>query len=259
MDDREQLQPILDSFGEFKKIQTVPLFGLHLLFTLVLDIVAIVYAVTHSDVNSRCREYFIIIYIHVALWFLTFVVHLATKCAHHQARLNGYLEFCSSTETHTSLPLVIVSLWTVVLLFVQTLMQHYYPDDFAQKCLKGGSMSPKAYLCGLITLEFFVLSGVNISYMMKVIKFNKQQPPPDILKSEWLSSANPETFSQNEVGYREMGRKVYDLLEKQADLITYFKEHNARLAERVMQLSTQLRNENPAASSSTNQNSEPLS
>lgn len=76
MDDREQLQPILDSFGGFQKVQTVPLFSLHLLFTLILDIVAIAYAVSHPDPGSRCREYFIVIYIHIALWFLTFVSSL---------------------------------------------------------------------------------------------------------------------------------------------------------------------------------------
>lgn len=50
---------------------------------------------------------------------------------------------------------------------------------------------------------------------MKVIKFNKQQPPPDVLKNEWLSSGNPEAVTQNEVGYQEIGSKVYDFLEKQ--------------------------------------------
>lgn len=240
MDDREHLQPVLDSFGGFKPIKTVQLFSIQLLFTLALDIVAIVYAAIHPDESSKCREYFIIIYIHIALWFLTFVIHLLTKCIHHRVRLDGYLEFYKSTGIHTSLPLIVVSLWTVLLLLVQTLMQHYYPDDFAEKCIKGGTMSPKFYLGALITVEFCVLAGINISYMMKVITFNRQQAPPDVQRGEWLASSNPETFSQNEVGYREMGSKVYDFLEKQADLIRYLKEHNARLSEKVMSLNAQL-------------------
>lgn len=52
-------------------------------------------------------------------------------------------------------------------------------------------------------------------FVVKVIKFNKQRPPPDVLKNEWLSSVNPEAVTQNEVGYYEIGRKVYDFLEKQ--------------------------------------------
>lgn len=153
---------------------------------------------------------------------------------HNKIRLMGYLDFYKTVEYHGSLPLIVVSLWSVALLFIQTLMQHYYPDNFEQTCLKGGSFSPKGYICALITVEFCLLFGINISYMskfeiefsmnncivlckfvVKVIKFNKQQPPPDVLKNEWLSSGNPEAVTQNEVGYREIGSKVYDFLEKQ--------------------------------------------
>ncbi|CAH1183019.1 unnamed protein product [Ceutorhynchus assimilis] len=251
MDDRELLQPVLDSFGGFAPIRTAPLYSFHLLFTFVLDIVAIVYAVTHPALDSKCTEYFVILYLHVALWFITFAIHLITKRIHHQVRLNGYLEFYKNAEAHTSLPLITVSLWTVALLLVQTLMVHYYPDDFAKKCLEGGTLSPRAYICALVTLEFCTIAGINVSYIMKVWKFNQQQAPPDVLKGEWLSSANPETFSQNEVGYKEMGSRVYDFLEKQADLIRYLKEHNARLAQKVMTLSAQLRSENPTGVSTS--------
>jgi len=240
MDDREHLQPILDSFDGFKPVKTIHLFGVHLLFTLALDIVSIVYAIIHPDESSKCREYFIVIYIHIALWFLTLAFHLVTKCIHHRVRLDGYLEFHQKTESHANLPLLVVSLWTVLLLFLQTVMQHYYPDDFAEKCIKGGSMSPRFYIAALITVEFCVIAGINISYMMKVITFNKQQSPPDVQRGEWLASSNPETFCQNEVGYREMGSKVYEFLEKQADLIKYLKEHNDRLSQKVMLLSAQL-------------------
>lgn len=73
MEDRQLLQPILDSYGIFKPLKTVPIFSFHLLFTLVLDIIAIVYAIKHPDEKSKCREYFIIIYLHIALWFFTLV------------------------------------------------------------------------------------------------------------------------------------------------------------------------------------------
>ncbi|XP_050305765.1 transmembrane protein 192 isoform X2 [Anthonomus grandis grandis] len=240
MNDQELLQPILESFGGFKKVQTVPLFTFHIFFTLVLDIVAIVYAAIHPDDSSKCREYFIIIYLHVALWIITYIIHIVTKTIHFNIRLSGYLDFYKETETHSGLPLIIVSVWTVALLFVQTLMQHFYPDNFYEKCIHGGTMSPKAYLCALITLEFCVITGVNINYINKVMQFNKQQAPPDVLKSEWTNAAEVDGVPHTEVGYREMGSKVYELLEKQADLIQYLKEHNARLNEKVMTLSNQI-------------------
>lgn len=73
MDDRQHLQPILDSYGIFKPLKTIPHFTFQLVFTFVLDIIAIVYAVIHPDQKNRCKEYFVIIYLHIALWFLTLV------------------------------------------------------------------------------------------------------------------------------------------------------------------------------------------
>lgn len=73
MEDRQLLQPILDSYGVFKPLRTTPIFSFHLLFTVALDIIAIVYAIIHPDEKSKCREYFIIIYLHIGLWFFTLV------------------------------------------------------------------------------------------------------------------------------------------------------------------------------------------
>ncbi|XP_060532095.1 transmembrane protein 192 [Cylas formicarius] len=240
MEEREHLQPILDSYGVFKPIKTIPIFSFHLMFTFVLNIIAIVYSVLHPDEKSKCREYFIIIYIHIALWFLTIFLHFVAKHYHHQLRMNGYLEFYKKTECSISLPLLVVSLWSISLMFVQTLMQHYYPDDFAEKCLKNDGMSPIHYLCGLITVEFFAIARININYMVDVARFNKEKPPPDVQRNDWAAVSSPDTLHQNEVGYRELGDKVQDLLEKQADLIRYLKEHNNRLSEKVMVLSAQL-------------------
>lgn len=54
-------------------------------------------------------------------------------------------------------------------MFVQTIMQHFYPDNFAEKCVQGGVMSPIAYICALITLEFFIIAGININYICKYV------------------------------------------------------------------------------------------
>lgn len=50
---------------------------------------------------------------------------------------------------------------------------------------------------------------------MKVLAFNKQKPVPDVQREEWMACASPENLGQNEIGYRQLGDKVYDLLEKQ--------------------------------------------
>ncbi|XP_056636208.1 transmembrane protein 192 isoform X1 [Diorhabda sublineata] len=240
MDDREHLQPILDSYGVFKPIRTIPLFGIHLIFSCALTIIAICYAAIHPDEKSKCREYFVIIYLHIGLWFLTLIIDRLVKCHHHNLKINGYLDFYQQTQLHISLPFYVVSLWSVTLMFLQALMQHFYPDDFAEKCIKGGSLSPISYLCAIITLEFCVIAGININYIAKVINFNKQKPLPDVQREEWTSTTSPDSLAQSEVGYRQLGDKVYDLLDKQAKYINFLKEHNERLGEKTMILNAQL-------------------
>lgn len=54
--------------------------------------------------------------------------------------------------------------------------------------------------------------------LVKVTNFNKQKPPPDVQKEEWITCANPESMNPNEIGYKQLGDKVVDLLEKQVGL-----------------------------------------
>nr|CAI5847161.1 unnamed protein product [Callosobruchus analis] len=244
VDDREHLQSTAEEIGPFKPLQTGHLFGLHLLFTFVLDIIAIYYAVEHPDPKSRCREYFAILYIHIGLW----VVDQITRQAHHNLKLNGYFEFHKKSQVQVVLPLYIVSLWSVLLMFIQTLMQHFYPDDFAEKCLKGGALSPISYVCAFIIVESCIIAGVNVNYIMKVRNFNKVKPLPDVLKDDWMpGGTSPINVGEGEVGYRSPEANVSDLLEKQAnslslqaDLIIHLQQNNERLSKKVIALSAQI-------------------
>ncbi|VEN43820.1 unnamed protein product [Callosobruchus maculatus] len=240
VDDREHLHPTAQEIGPFKPLQTGNLFSLHLLFTIVLDVIAIYYAVEHPDPKSKCREYFAILYIHIGLWIFTLVVDQITRKAHHNLKLNGYLEFHKESQVQVVLPLYIVSLWSVVLMFIQTLMQHFYPDDFAEKCLKGGALSPISYVCAFIIVESCIIAGVNVNYIMKVRNFNKLKPPPDVLKDEWVPGTSPINVGEGEVGYRSPEGNVCDLLEKQADLIIHLQQNNERLSKKVIALSAQI-------------------
>jgi len=240
MDDREYLQPILESYGVFKPLRTIVPFSIHLAATLSLEIAAIVIAVCHPNEQYKCREYYILLYAHVGLWFLTLVVDQIARVNHYNLRMNGYLEFYKKTQTHHQLPIYIVSLWNTIILLIQALMQHFYPDDFAERCIKGGILSPVTYICTLITLEFCILAAVISNYIARVLKFNKQKPPPDVQKEEWNACSSAESFAQGEIGYRQLGDKVYDFIEKQADLIRHLKDHNARLGEKLMVLNAQL-------------------
>lgn len=81
----------------------------------------------------------------------------------------GYLNFYNSTLVHHKLPIYIVSLWNAFLLCIQTLMQHLYPDNFAEKCIANDLFTPINYICAFFTLEFCILTGININYICKCI------------------------------------------------------------------------------------------
>lgn len=73
MDDRQLLTPVSESDGRFKPLKTTPILTIYFVALLALEIMAIVYAILHPDIHNKCREYFLLIYMHVAFWFLTLV------------------------------------------------------------------------------------------------------------------------------------------------------------------------------------------
>ncbi|KAF5308172.1 hypothetical protein FQR65_LT06352 [Abscondita terminalis] len=240
IEEREYLQPILASFGVFKCLKTVVPFSILIIAFCALEIAAIFVTIYQLSEQDHCREYFALIYSHVGLWFLTLIVDQIARVRHYNLRINGYLDFYKSTQVHHQLPIYIVSMWTAAILLLQALMQHFYHDDFTERCVKRGFLSPLSYMCLMISVEFCVVFGVSINYIVQVRKFNKHKPPPDVQRDEWNACSSSETFAQGEIGYRQLGDKVYDFLEKQADLIRHLKDHNARLGEKLMVVNAQL-------------------
>jgi hypothetical protein len=154
---------------------------------------------------------------------------------HEELRLNGYHEFHRATHTLKSVPLVIVSLWNSTILAVAAGLQHYYGEGFFEKCIES-TYSPIVYVTAFNvaeTLLFFIVHG---SYIRRVMKFNRAQMPPDALQG-----INTVTGS---VGLMQRGADTTELLEKQADLIIYLRDHNAKLNQKLMQMSNQVSKSN---------------
>lgn len=74
----------------------------------------------------------------------------------------------------------------------------------------------------LLYSPFLESSNIPCSFPVKVRKFNRQKPPPDVQKEEWITCDNPETMNPNEIGYKQLGDTVVDLLEKQVSLYISF-------------------------------------
>lgn len=234
-DSNTMLEPILaaDDNDGFRPLRTVPAFSFHLLISSCISLTGIILAATWED-NQRCEAYFIMLYLRAAFWLITYIIDRYVKSRHETLRLDGYHDFHRSTKRHRSVPLHIVSLWNTFLLAIQALIQHYYGDHFAEKCVVVGLLSPIVYITLFSSLETVVLVFVHGFYIAKVVRFNRMAPPPDALQGS-------NSHSGGSLGLTQRGLSTAELLEKQADLINYLKDHNLQLNQKIMQMHAQVR------------------
>lgn len=76
MDDRNAenyLEPILgEESGSFLKLRTIPIFSFHIVVSTVISMIGVILAVAWPP-EERCHAYFIMMYLRVAFWIITFV------------------------------------------------------------------------------------------------------------------------------------------------------------------------------------------
>ncbi|XP_066997094.1 transmembrane protein 192 [Anabrus simplex] len=229
-----------DEHKEFQILNTVIVAVFHLSVVIGILILAVLLVFMWPADKEECQSYFILQYVHAAFWCITFIVHHYLKAKHHTLRVNGYLEFYKETYNHSRLPFYIVSLWNMVMLVIGTVF-HQLHITFEEQCQSGGLLSPDKCLCIIIAVEIVLLTPLIITYIRKVYQFNRGQPLPDVQREEWMSNFIQDSYSGGEVGYRENGAFLSDLLEKQADVIRYLKERNVQLGRRIMVLHSQVR------------------
>ncbi|XP_030373775.1 transmembrane protein 192 [Scaptodrosophila lebanonensis] len=224
------MDPVLfsDDGGTFKPLKTVPAFSIHLLISTIISIVGICLAATWEP-EKRCDAYFVMLYLRATFWVITYLFDHYVKREHDALRLNGYHDFHRDTAMQKGIPLHVVSLWNSMLLAVQALIHHYYGENFFVHCAAGW-LSPVAYVTLFNVAENVVLAAIHGCYISKVRKFNKAAPPPDVLRGADSASGS--------LGLMQPEGNTAELLEKQADLIAYLRDHSNKLNQKLHQLQT---------------------
>lgn len=245
MDDEEYLQPVLTSQEEehFRKLDTVPIASVPLVLGVCLEITGIIFVSVWPEEKSKCDTYFIYLYLHCAYWLIIMLVDHLLKARHHKLRIYGYLEFYQSTYQQIRAPLFIASLWITCYLLLAVILHHTHKVNYELYCRASEWLTPLNYILLLTTLELLIIIPVYVNYIKKVMRFNRYRPPPDVTREEWLSSFTQESYagSNDVVGYQQRGSNLEELLEKQADLIRYLRDHNIKLSHRMMLLAIQRR------------------
>lgn len=230
----------------FRRIRTVWAIIIILICMVLLEVLVFLLPVvclhwTHCHISP----YSLIIYIHATLWFLLMLSDRYLRFQHYFSRTDGYLEFYRKTRNIRRMPLMVFSGGMAFLTVVVTVLGDYcytedhYPSDHTRLCT-GQKFTPINYIQIVISLEMVIIIPILITYLVWTVKFNQRRASPDVNQDELLSS----TFLQSQLQSPDVGFRDEDyldeVLEKQADLIRYLKQHNANLGKRIVKLTAEV-------------------
>ncbi|XP_056417288.1 transmembrane protein 192 isoform X7 [Hyla sarda] len=161
----------------------------------------------------------------VLLWLLHVVNERFIQYQHSKVRSQGYLNLYRSTRRLKTLPLVTHSTGNAAVLLIISAT-----DSF-------GYSNLYLYLILSVLILELILSVIFVlMYTVRMYKFNRSMPRPDIIEEEQIhafqSHINPG------IGFRER-ESLEDVIEKQGDTIEYLQRHNAVLSKQILTLTTQ--------------------
>ncbi|KAM6150018.1 transmembrane protein 192 isoform 2-T2 [Erethizon dorsatum] len=159
----------------------------------------------------------------VALWLLHLLLERYLQHHHGKVRGRGYCRIDSATRPLKTLALLTHSAGNAALLVVLG-AQHSFP---------GPGRLYLTLILAVLALELLCSLTWLLLYAVKIRKFNRAKPQPDVLEEEKVY-AHPNSIT-SETGFRTAS-SLEAVVEKQADVIAYLKRHNALLSQRLLAL-----------------------
>uniref|UniRef100_A0A8C7JSI7 Transmembrane protein 192 n=1 Tax=Oncorhynchus kisutch TaxID=8019 RepID=A0A8C7JSI7_ONCKI len=137
----------------------------------------------------------------VFVWLCVLLFGVCVQHHHSRVRSRGYLRFYRDNRTLKHLPFLIHSAGTPA----SQCNRHHYSPWFESR----------------------------LYHIRPVVRFNRDRAGPDISQEEPSKS-----YNTTETGFRE-GSSLEEVVEKQADLIDYLKQHNTLLSKRLLNMTVQ--------------------
>ncbi|XP_075223671.1 transmembrane protein 192 [Lycorma delicatula] len=234
------IHPVTSNNHQYAKVPTIWTASLYLILCAIFELAGILVAVNWPSNATHCDPLYILLYSHVAFWFITLIVDHYFKWRHHLLYLKGYLEFSEVLKKLSAFPFLIVSTWNAGLLLMLTLYHQFF-KEIEPACSSHDLRSPIIGGLLLFTLEIILIFICIIRYIYKVRMFNLENHLPDVHGSERMAPLH--SFVSHEVGFREEVHGLEELLEKQADLIKFLKNENEVLNKKILTLNCQMRGE----------------
>lgn len=221
----------------FHPLPTVIIANLLLLIHVVFVVLAFLTGVPclyPNPTEDKCPENYtsplkvqtVIILGKLILWILHLLFERYVQYHHRKVRSRGYSQIYRSTRHLKTLALTIHSSGNTALLLLLC-VQHSFPEP------------SKLYLeliLAVLALELICSLSCLILYIVKIRRFNRAKPQPDVLEEEKIYAYPSNAAS--ETGFRTVS-SLEEIVEKQEDIIVYLKRHNALLSKRLLELATQ--------------------
>ncbi|XP_067676117.1 transmembrane protein 192-like [Haliotis asinina] len=217
----------------FRKINTLWAIICQILLSIALLTGSFIIPVFCLQNKCGADDIALVIYIHGAFWFIFLAFDRYYRQQHYVNRLNGYLEFYRRTKNIRRMPFLITSGGNALLLIVTRILEEYChtPD----KCY---ILKKENYIQIVVAMETAIMLIFLIMYLARTYKFNRCQAHPDVSQDEMLNSFVHSQSQASDIGFRDENY-VDQVLEKQADMIRYLKQHNSQLGKRILALTAQ--------------------
>lgn len=182
--------------------------------------------------GNRCviRTSSIAVYLNSAVWLYTLIVHRYISHQRNQLRRYGYAEFYRKTKTTSTAPFLVFSFGGIILLIYLTVL---YDLGCFDTCNVG--IDAFGWIQIIIVIEVLIAFPLRFVYLVDSLQFNRCRHTPDIFRESCLDQDN--VAIRRDVGFRGQ-TLLEELLEKQADAISYLKLRCEDLTRTIYNLSS---------------------
>jgi len=167
--------------------------------------------------------------LHASLWLLLLLIGWQHAFSHRKSKTRGYLSFHRKSRFVRKAPFYILSVGSMLLLLFSVVWEQ---SD------KESDKSRMTCIRILYTIELVLCVPVTIVYLVQVTRFNRRADLPDVYRE--LMARVQTANSVNQDVALPMDHDLDDVLEKQADIIRFMKQHNESLSRRIRTLTEQL-------------------
>lgn len=225
------------SHDHFQPIPVAWAIVAQLFLLIIFEVLAFVLPVVKT--GSAASTLSILVYCHVILWLLLFGLDRYLERQHRKFRRKGYLEFYHKTTYLRKAAPLIFAIGNTILLVVIMLIQEYCVTT-SSECPREAKLKRYNYVQIIGTIEVVIAAPLLLLYLAKTMKFNRRQASPDVEQDDLTASYMQGQVPCTDIGFRDVDR-LDEVLEKQADLIRYLKQHNANLGKKIVKLTADLK------------------